>query len=203
MADDDKVMELVEATLALPSDQRAEYLRRITGDDTTLYAEVWDMASLEERMGGFLKDPTLLVFPRDLPYRAVRRLGSGGMAHVFEAVDPASGGRVAVKVVRHGGDADPEIRRRFHREASLTRRLSHPNIVRVIDVVDSEQGMAIVMDLVEGLPLGALIAAGPMPVDQAVQVAVGVAEALAAAHGMGIVHRDLKPGNVMVEPGGG
>ena len=133
------------------------------------------------------------------PYRVVRRLGAGGMGEVFLAYDDRLDRLVAIKRMRPDALRDPSRRERLRREARAAARLSHPNVVQVYDLEeDEERGDAIVLEYVQGQTIAELLHAGPLPVEQAVELAGQVAEGLAAAHAAGLVHRDLKAENVVV-----
>ena len=135
-------------------------------------------------------------------YRIVERLGAGGMGEVFLAEDPRLAREVALKVIRQDALRDEAARHRFRQEARTLSRLLHPNIATLFDY-DSDGGVEfLVMERVPGQTLAQLLAAGPLPESRARAIAVGIAEALQAAHEQGVVHRDLKPGNVMITPRG-
>jgi len=137
------------------------------------------------------------------PYRIEARLGIGGMGEVYRAYDSRLDRSVAVKLIRSDASAaDGVARERFRREARAAARLSHPAIVQIHDIVESGEGDAIVMELVEGEPLSQRIARGPLPIDECVRLAREIAEGLAAAHTRKILHRDLKAENVMVTTDG-
>jgi tetratricopeptide (TPR) repeat protein/tRNA A-37 threonylcarbamoyl transferase component Bud32 len=132
------------------------------------------------------------------PYALERRLGAGGMGEVYQAYDQRLDRRVAVKLIRAERMADAMARERFRREARAAARLSHPSIVQIYDVVESDESDAIVMELVDGEALASRIARGPIPAAEAARLGREIAEGLAAAHAKGLIHRDLKPGNVML-----
>lgn len=136
------------------------------------------------------------------PYRLEDRLGAGGMGEVWRAWDERLDRSVAVKLIRPESAEDQTTRERFRREARAAAALTHPAIVRIYDVVESGEGEAIVMELVEGELLAKRIARGPLPVEEAVRLGRQIAEGLAAAHRRGILHRDLKAENVIVTPEG-
>ena len=136
-------------------------------------------------------------------YEVRSLLGRGGMGEVYEAEDQILGRPVAVKVLRDPLGSNAEAEERFLREARAAASLTHPNIVSVHDVGVQGETPFIVMELVAGQPLSELIASsGRLEPDRALEIAEGMAEALAEAHDRGIVHRDVKPGNVMVSPSG-
>lgn len=132
-------------------------------------------------------------------YRLTRPLASGGMARVWEARDEVLDRLVAVKMLFPHLAADPTFRSRFHAEAIAAARLSHPSIVSIFDTVSNDDVEAIVMELIRGITLRQFLDEyAPLSVRDAVDVAIPVADALAAAHEAGIVHRDVKPGNIML-----
>jgi TolB-like protein/tetratricopeptide (TPR) repeat protein len=131
-------------------------------------------------------------------YEIQSPLGAGGMGEVYRATDTKLGRDVALKVLPAEMAHDPERLARFRREAKALAQLDHPNIVTIHSVEESDGVHFLTMQLVEGQPLDRLIPAGGLPVEQIVEIAGSLGEALAAAHEKGIVHRDLKPANVMV-----
>ena len=120
------------------------------------------------------------------------------MGEVYRATDAKLGRDVALKVLPAEMAHDPERLARFRREAKALAQLDHPNIVTIHSVEESDGVHFLTMQLVEGQPLDHLIPKGGLPVEEIVEIASALAEALAAAHEKGIVHRDLKPANVMV-----
>ena len=135
------------------------------------------------------------------PYEVTGQLGAGGMGEVCRARDTKLNREVALKVLPQAFAADPQRMTRFHREAQLLATLNHPNIAAIHGFEDGPP-VAIVMELVEGETLAAMIDRGPLPLDEALQIAKQIAEALEYAHDRGVVHRDLKPANIKVAPGG-
>ncbi len=135
-------------------------------------------------------------------YRVTAKLGAGGMGEVWRAEDTKLGRDVALKVLPASFASDPERLARFEREARALAAFSHPSIAGIYGLEDVEGQRFLVMEVAEGQTLAARLARGPLPVEEAVRVALQVAEALEVAHEKGIVHRDLKPGNVMVSPEG-
>jgi class 3 adenylate cyclase/predicted Ser/Thr protein kinase len=135
-----------------------------------------------------------------LHYRVQGKLGQGGMGSVFRAEDTKLGRSVALKRVAPVAAADPKARRRLLREARAASALSHPNIVTVFAIEEVDDVAFIAMELVEGRPLSALVADGPLRLAEVLSIGAEIADALDHAHAAGIVHRDVKPGNVMVTP---
>ena len=132
-------------------------------------------------------------------YRLIRVLGEGGMARVHEAEDLRLGRRVAVKILLAQFTNDAEFLRRFEQEARHAASLSHPNVVGVFDVGQDGSAHYIVMELVDGQTLKeAIQASGPLPIPEAIRIAIEVCAALTAAHARGLVHRDIKPQNILL-----
>ncbi len=131
-------------------------------------------------------------------YRITVKLGEGGMGEVYRASDTKLGRDVAIKVIPEAFARDSGRMARFKREAQVLASLNHPNIAAIYGV---EEG-ALVMELVEGSTLAERIAAGPIPLEEALPIAKQIAEALEYAHERGIVHRDLKPANIKITPEG-
>jgi eukaryotic-like serine/threonine-protein kinase len=124
-------------------------------------------------------------------------LGRGGMATVWRGVDERLGRDVAVKLLDRAA-ADAAMLQRFDREARTAGGLTHPNIVAVYDVGTDSRGPYLVMELIDGTSVAALLAGGPLPIDQVVDVARQICDALAVAHAQGVVHRDIKPANILI-----
>ena len=135
-------------------------------------------------------------------YRIVDRLGRGGMGEVWAAEDPKLGRRVALKRLPEELTADPEFLARFEREARALAALSHPNIVTVFSVEEHENRPFITMELVTGGTLADEIPDGGLATERLLELAIPLADAIAAAHKRGITHRDLKPDNVMLDEEG-
>jgi eukaryotic-like serine/threonine-protein kinase len=136
------------------------------------------------------------------PYEIRSPLGAGGMGEVYRATHTKLGRDVALKVLPAEMAHDPERLARFRREAKALAQLDHPNIVTIHSVEESDGVHFLTMQLVEGLPLDRLIPQGGLPVEQIVEIASALGDALSAAHEKGIVHRDLKAANVMVSTEG-
>jgi serine/threonine protein kinase/Tol biopolymer transport system component len=135
-------------------------------------------------------------------YQITAHLGSGGMGEVYEATDSKLDRSVALKLLPEAFADDPERAARFDREAKTLASLNHPHIASIYGLEESDAQRFLVMELVPGRTLEDRIGGKPLPVDDALDIARQVVEALEAAHEKGIVHRDLKPGNVKITPDG-
>ncbi len=136
------------------------------------------------------------------PYHVLAKLGQGGMGEVFRAHDTRLQRDVALKLLPESLAMDPVSTERFQREARAVAALSHPNIVTIYSVEEIDGRHLLTMELIEGSSLGTLVHAGGLSLDRFLEVAIPLADAVAAAHDRGIVHRDLKPDNVMIDAEG-
>jgi serine/threonine protein kinase/Tol biopolymer transport system component len=136
------------------------------------------------------------------PYEIVSAIGAGGMGEVYRARDTKLNRDVAVKILLPAVAGDPDRLARFAREAQVLAAVNHPHIAHIYGLEDSTGVPALVMELVEGPTLQQRLEAGGLGLDEALNVARQIADALAAAHEQGIVHRDLKPANIKVKEDG-
>jgi serine/threonine protein kinase/tetratricopeptide (TPR) repeat protein len=136
------------------------------------------------------------------PYEILSPLGKGGMGEVWRARDPRLGRDVAIKVLPVDVAGRADRLSRFEREARSVATLNHPNIVTLHSIEEAGGTHFLTMELVEGEPLDRLVAPGGLPLARVLELALPLADALAAAHDKGVVHRDLKPANVMVTKDG-
>ncbi|MEP6783629.1 MAG: protein kinase [Acidobacteriota bacterium] len=134
------------------------------------------------------------------PYLIVRQLGAGGMGVVWLAEDTRLNRKVALKMVRSADADTTDGRQRLMREARAAAALNHPHIATVHDVLDVDGQVIVVFEYVEGETLSSRLHRGPLSVNETLEVAWQLADALASAHAQGIIHRDLKPSNVVLGP---
>ena len=137
------------------------------------------------------------------PYEITALIGAGGMGEVYRATDTRLDRTVAVKVLPEHLADDPQRRERFEREARAVSSLNHPNICTLHDVGEQDGIHYLVMEYVEGDTLQQRFKKGRLPLDQALEYAIQIADALDKAHRQGVVHRDLKPGNIMITKSAG
>ena len=135
-------------------------------------------------------------------YTITEKIGQGGMGEVYRATDTKLKRDVALKVLPESLSKDPQRMARFTREAQVLASLNHPNIGAIHGLEEEGEVRALVLELIEGEDLSERIARGPIPSEEALRIALQIAEALEAAHRKGIIHRDLKPANVKITPEG-
>ena len=136
------------------------------------------------------------------PYQIDAPLGAGGMGEVYKATDTRLDRTVAIKVLPAHVADDPDLRQRFEREAKTISSLNHPHICTLYDIGSQDGVDFLVMEYLDGDTLAQRLEKGALPLDQALQIAIDIADALDKAHRQGIVHRDLKPGNIMLTKAG-
>ena len=135
-------------------------------------------------------------------YEVVRLLGAGGMGEVYLANDTQLDRTVAIKVLPEHLSGNVELRQRFEREARAVSSLNHPHICTLYDVGHEGEVHYLVMEHLEGETLVQRLRKGALPTEEALSIAVQIADALDKAHRQGVVHRDLKPGNIMLTKSG-
>ncbi len=216
-----RVQRVVIDALEQPEPQRAAFVMRVCEDDPEAAAEAQALLRAHERPGLIDRPLTSLLdrvpddeeddgageaAPDDAPapgqvvahYRILDRIAVGGMGVVCSAVDLRLERTVALKFLRPHLGTDPQAKRRLMAEAQLVAALDHPNICTVLEIGQTDGGqMFIAMPLCGGSNVNARLADGPLPVRDAVEIALQAARGLAKAHEHGIVHRDVKPANLM------
>jgi Tol biopolymer transport system component len=208
--------QLYHAALLRAVPDRAAFVREACGDDDVLQREVESLLALDGSAQNFLNTPAAAAATRLMAdvhhvsligrqlgaYRVDSWLGAGGMGEVYRARDTKLGRDVAIKILPRLFVSEPERLARFAREARLLASLNHPHIGAIYGLEDVDGIPALVLELIDGVTLADRLAKGPLPVREALTIAVQIADALDAAHEKGIVHRDLKPANVKITPEG-
>jgi serine/threonine protein kinase/Tol biopolymer transport system component len=135
-------------------------------------------------------------------YKITAKIGAGGMGEVYQATDTKLNREVALKVLPQAFAQDEQRMRRFEREARLLASLNHPNIASIYGLEEDNGTTALAMELVKGEDLSERIGRGPIPLDEALHIALQIAQAVEVAQERGIIHRDLKPANIKLTPDG-
>jgi serine/threonine protein kinase len=210
------VEEIFHAALDQEPDQIGAFLDTACEGDDVLRRKVEALLSSHQRAGAFIEAPVggiatriiengqadLLVGRTIGHYKLSKRIGTGGMGDVYLATDMTAGRKAALKLLPEHSTSDAERLKRFQQEAHALVRLNHPNILTVYEIGEDHSTHYIASELIEGETLRQRLMRGPMQLGEAVDVAIQVASALAAAHETGIVHRDIKPENIMLRPDG-
>ena len=208
-----RVKAVFEQALAVGETDRSAFLELACGSDALLRQHVDALLASHAVSRPFLETSASQVLELRRPvddlggqslgtYRLLSRIGAGAMGEVYAAHDEKLNRRVAVKLIAKDLARDGERLQRFRLEAHAASSLNHPNIVVVHDFGELDGRPFIVTELVEGVTLRERLKEGPLPVSEAIEIALQVTSALAAAHAHHLVHRDIKPENVMLRPDG-
>jgi hypothetical protein len=206
-----RVNQVLSEALDLAPVERAQFIADACAGDDSLRREVEALIFSHERAGSFLESGPAqassvlrVPFPagsRLGPYEILAAIGAGGMGAVYRAHDTRLGRDVAIKALQQS-TPDGAAWERFQREARAASALNHPNICTVYDVGETAGQPYLVMELLDGVTLGARIGGKPLGTGPALALAIQIAGALEAAHAKGIIHRDIKPANVMITAAG-
>ena len=213
-----RVEQLLAAALERDPSERGAFLDAACAGDAELRREVESLLAAHEQSGALDRlagdiaplaarlgkpGPSSVVGRMIGRYRVLERVAGGGMGVVYKAADERLGRTIALKFLHPRLGADDSAAERFRLEARAIAALEHPNVCTVHEIGETDDGqLYLVMPLYDGETLQRRIARGPLPVDEAVTVAVQIARGLAKAHDRGIVHRDIKPSNVLVTSDG-
>ena len=218
MPDDERrrlIDELCDAALDCSTEERAALIANACKDDHSLRHEIESLLAHAPRVERFLTtsvttiaaemfadDRASLVGRRVGPYNIISLLGAGGMGEVYRAQDTRLGREVAIKVLPDPFVAMPGRLARFELEARVLATLNHPHIAAIYGIEEADDVRGLVLELVEGPTLAEHIAAGALSVNECLELARQIADALESAHEKGIIHRDLKPANIKITPNG-
>src|SRR6266480_994971 len=211
-----QVNDLFQLAAERAPEERTRFLQTACQGDEGLRREVESLIASYERAENFIESPAFEVVPELLTddradaivgesiahYRIESLIGVGGMGQVYLARDERLGRKVALKFLPERLTANNVQLSRFKSEARAASALNHPNILTVYEIGTEGNRHFIATEFIEGVTLRAALARGRMSVYDALEVAVQVASALAAAHETGVVHRDIKPENIMIRPDG-
>jgi eukaryotic-like serine/threonine-protein kinase len=210
------IEEIFHAALEQEPDRIGAFLDTACEGDDVLRRRVEALLSSHQRAGGFIETPAagfatriiengqadLLVGRTFGHYKISKRIGTGGMGEVYLATDMTAGRKAALKLLPERFTSDAERLNRFQQEAHAVVGLNHPNILTIYEIGEDHSTHYIASELIEGETLRQRLLRGRMELREAVDIAIQVASALAAAHETGIVHRDIKPENIMLRPDG-
>jgi len=212
----EKVIDLFQSALERAPEERAVFLDKTCHDDEGMRREVESLLTSHERAENFIEVPAFEVAPELATtdssdaligklishYRIESLIGIGGMGEVYLARDEGLGRKAALKLLPDSLTIDETQLGRFKNEARTASALNHPNILTVYEIGAEGNVQFIATEFIEGVTLRASLTSGRMNPHAALEIAVQVASALAAAHDAGVVHRDIKPENIMLRPDG-
>jgi serine/threonine protein kinase len=213
----ERVEEIFHAALNCEASELNAFLDKRCGSDETLRSKVEELLAAHRNAGDFIEMPVADLANSSIAhnhendpligqtighYKISKRISAGGMGEVYLAIDSIAGRKAALKFLHARFTGDAERLKRFQQEARTVAGLNHPNILTIYEIGADDSVEYIASELIEGETLRQRLSRGRIAVDEAVDVAIQVASALAAAHSAGIVHRDVKPENIMLRPDG-
>jgi eukaryotic-like serine/threonine-protein kinase len=210
------IEEIFRAALDQEPDQISAFLDTACQGDEVLRRKVEALLASRQRAAGFIEKSAVglateiiqngqadsLVGQKIGHYKISESIGTGGMGEVYLATDITAGRKAALKLLPRRFTGDAERLKRFQQEAHAVVALNHPNILTVYEIGEDHSIHYIASELIEGETLRQRLMRGRMQLSEAIEIAIQVASALAAAHDAGIVHRDIKPENIMLRPDG-
>src|SRR6266853_4499365 len=210
------IKEIFHAALDCEPDQLNAFLDETCAGDEVLHANVEALLASHLQAGNFIETPVaslaasivkngradVLMGQMIGHYKISKRIGSGGMGEVYLASDISAGRKAALKLLPTQFAGDAGRMKRFQQEARAVAGLNHPNILTIYEVGADSSLRYIASELIEGETLRQRLGRESMQLSEAVEIAIQVAGALAAAHEAGVVHRDVKPENIMLRPDG-
>ena len=210
------IEEIFLAALEQEPDQVSAFLDTACEGDAVLRREVDALLTSDQRAGRFIETSSVGLATKVIQnqqadslvgrtighYKISESIGTGGMGEVYLATDITAGRKAALKLLPLRFTGDAERLKRFQQEAHAVVGLNHPNILTVYEIGEDHSIHYIASELIEGETLRQRLLGGRIEVGEAVDVAIQMASALAAAHNAGIVHRDIKPENIMLRPDG-
>src|SRR5213080_3009150 len=210
------IEEIYRTALDQEPDQISAFLETACEGDEVLRRKVEALLASRQRAASFIETSAVGLATKIIQngqadslvgqtighYKISESIGTGGMGDVYLATDMTAGRKAALKLLPMRFTGDAERLKRFQQEAHALVGLNHPNILTVYEIGEDHSIHYIASELIEGETLRQRLVRGPIELSEAVDVAIQVASALAAAHQAGIVHRDIKPENMMLRPDG-
>src|SRR5437016_1366587 len=211
-----QIKETFQAVLDRAPEERAAFVASACAGDESLRREVESLLAAHEKDGSFIDSPAYevaaeLIMDDKAELKPGQKIGSyeivsfitrGGMGEVYLAQDRRLSRKVALKVLPVSFTKDDDRLRRFEQEARAASALNHPNIITIYEILQANSTHVIATEFVEGETLRRRLSHTALSLNQSLQIAIQIADALAAAHQAGIVHRDIKPENIMLRPDG-
>jgi len=211
-----KAKAIFDSALKLEPEHRPVFLAKACGDDEALRREVESLVTSHEKTGTFIDSPAYQAAAEFLvndqaelkpgqtvgSYEIISFISRGGMGEVYLAHDRRLGRKVALKILPASFTRDRDRLGRFEQEARAASALNHPNIITIYEILKIGSSQLIATEFVEGKTLRQRMMHTPPSLTEALDIAIQIADALAAAHAAGIIHRDIKPENVMLRPDG-
>ena len=211
-----QVKEIFNSAINYRAEDRGVFISQACSGDDALRSEVESLIASHERTGEFIDEPAFAhaaellgndnseLQPGDSvgTYEVLSFISRGGMGEVYLAEDKRLGRKVALKLLPSSFTKDDDRLRRFEQEARAASALNHPNIITIYEIRETETSHIIATEFVEGETLRSRLNRAPLNLTEALDIAIQVADALAAAHKAGIIHRDIKPENIMLRPDG-
>ncbi len=201
-----EISKIFNTALELKTSKRMTYLNEVCGDDAEFRREIEALLEANDEKDSFIDSPKVsLSVSKEQPsfkseekigsFQIIKMLGAGGMGEVYLAKDLRLNRKVALKFLTL---SDDNSNKRFLREAQAAAALEHPHICTIHEIAEENGREFIVMQYVEGETLSTCIKNSPLPISDALEIAIQVADALAEAHARGIIHRDIKPANIII-----
>jgi serine/threonine protein kinase/Tol biopolymer transport system component len=214
-----QIESLYNQALEVDETHRSAFLREACGSDSDLRRNLEELLAEGPKAESFLEKAALREIAHEFAetagsasscwtgrrvgnYQFSSLLGVGGMGEVYRAHDTKLKRDVAIKILPDDASLDSDRVSRFQREAEVLASVNHPNIAAIYDLEEAGGSFFLVLELVEGETLAERLKGGPIPLDEGLQIAAQILDALTAAHERGIIHRDLKPANIKRTPEG-
>lgn len=211
-----QVKEIFNSAIKYLPEHRGGFLSQACSGDEDLRSEVESLITSHEKEGSFIDEPAYYAAAELLAnekselrsgylignYEVLSFISRGGMGEVYLAQDKRLSRKVALKLLPDAFTKDNDRLRRFEQEARAASALNHPNIITIYEIFQTSSTHVIATEYVEGETLRQRLARSSLSLTEALNIAIQIADALAAAHKAGIIHRDIKPENVMLRPDG-
>lgn len=211
-----QVKEIFNSAISYRPEERGLFISQACSGDDALRSEVESLIASHERSGSFIDEPAFAIAAPFLvdenselkpghtvgSFEIISFISRGGMGEVYLAEDKRLGRKVALKLLPAAFTKDDDRLRRFEQEARSASALNHPNIITIFEIRQAGSSHVIATEFVEGETLRTRVNRAPLTISEALDIAIQVADALAAAHKAGIIHRDIKPENIMLRPDG-